>query len=173
MKKLPCKHIFCCKCVTKLTKPVCPICQKIFGTVTGNQPINAHIRHQRVNFHLPGYEKYYTIQIVYSIPDGSQTEEHPTPGKRYQGTTRTAFLPDNEEGRQVLLLLKKAFKQRLTFTIGRSVTSGFDGVVTWNDIHHKTSTHGGPDNYGYPDPNYLQRVRQELEARGTTDEEIV
>eukprot|EP00118_Oscarella_pearsei_P007857 m.39438 g.39438 ORF g.39438 m.39438 type:complete len:746 (+) comp32742_c0_seq1:448-2685(+) len=168
-KILPCKHFVCSACSKKLLKPVCPICQKTFGTVRGNQPIDAQMRCQVVQFCLPGYEQYRTIQIEYKIPSGTQTTEHPTPGKRYQSTTRTAYLPDNTEGRQVLDLLQKAFSQRLTFTIGRSVTTGEDGVVTWNDLHHKTSTQGGPHCYGYPDPNYLQRVRRELEAKGITD----
>ena len=30
------------------------------------------------------------------------------------------------------------------FTVGKSVTSGQENVVTWNDIHHKTSIYGGP-----------------------------
>ena len=36
----------------------------------------------------------------------------------------------------------------------------------WNDIHHKTSTHGGAQGYGYPDPEYLDRVIDDLKARG-------
>ena len=68
---------------------------------------------------------------------------HPNPGRHFTGTSRTAYLPNNTEGKKVLGLLKKAFDARLTFTIGTSVTTGATGMVTWNDIHHKTSTHGG------------------------------
>ena len=102
------------------------------------------MNHRILDSSLPGYESHKTIQIIYDIPDGVQTDEHPTPGKKYCGTTRNAFLPDNKEGREVYHLLKKAFERRLTFTIGRSVTTGHDGVVTWNDIHHKTRQTGGP-----------------------------
>jgi len=69
-------------------------------------------------------------------------EDHPNPGERYTGTTRTAYLPDNPEGRQVLQLLKRAFEARLIFTIGTSSTSGKENVVIWNDIHHKTKPSG-------------------------------
>ena len=31
-----------------------------------------------------------------------QGPEHPNPGRRYHGTIRTAYLPDNAEGREVL-----------------------------------------------------------------------
>ena len=92
---------------------------------------------------LPGYEKHGTIQINYHIPSGRQGKEHPNPGYHFTGTSRTAYLPDSPEGRKVLKLLKKAFDARLIFTIGTSHTSGATDTVVWNDIHHKTSTHGG------------------------------
>ena len=64
-------------------------------------------------------------------------------GQRYSGTTRTAYLPDNNEGRHVLSLLKRAFDARLIFTVGTSHTTGLTNTVVWNDIHHKTNTRGG------------------------------
>ena len=92
---------------------------------------------------LPGYEGCGSITINYHIPSGIQGPNHPNPGKRFTGTSRTAYLPDNKEGREVLALLKKAFECRLVFTVGTSVTSGATDTVVWNDIHHKTSTSGG------------------------------
>ena len=86
-----------------------------------------------------------TIVIYYSFPSGIQGADHPNPGQRYDGTARTAYLPDNREGREVLQLLRKAFDARLVFTVGTSVTTGWSNQVTWNDIHHKTNTHGGPE----------------------------
>ncbi|XP_048110309.1 protein deltex-like isoform X5 [Alosa alosa] len=94
------------------------------------------------------------------------TNKHPKPGKPFLGTHRTAYLPDNREGREVLALLKKAFDQRLIFTVGTSRTSGTDDCVTWNDVHHKTNIHGGAQSFGYPDDDYLKRVRDELKAKG-------
>uniref|UniRef100_A0A672QVX7 E3 ubiquitin-protein ligase n=1 Tax=Sinocyclocheilus grahami TaxID=75366 RepID=A0A672QVX7_SINGR len=92
--------------------------------------------------------------------------EHPNPGNYFHGTSRRAYLPDNREGKEVLALLQRAFDQRLIFTVGTSTTSGLENAVTWNDIHHKINTHGGPQNYGYPDPDYLKRVKDELKAKG-------
>ena len=60
--------------------------------------------------------------------------------------------------------MKIAFDRKLIFTIGRSVTSGQDNVITWNGIHHKTSISGS--SYGYPDATYLERVISELRAFG-------
>lgn len=74
--------------------------------------------------------------------------EHPNPGVSYPGTDRMAYLPDSPEGNRVLGLLRRAFEQRLIFTIGTSMTTGMHNVITWNDIHHKTSLWGGPHWYG-------------------------
>ena len=61
-----------------------------------------------------------------------------------------AYLPDCPEGNKVLTLFRKAFDQRLTFTIGTSMTTGRPNVITWNDIHHKTSCTGGPQLWDTP-----------------------
>ncbi|KAK7116273.1 hypothetical protein V1264_001985 [Littorina saxatilis] len=112
---------------------------------------------------LPGYEGCGTIVIQYYIPSGFQEPCHPCPGRMYGSSQRTAYLPNNKEGNEVLKMLRKAFDYRLVFTIGDSVTTGCTGVITWNDdIHHKTSA------YGYPDPDYLKRVKEELAAKGIT-----
>jgi deltex-like protein len=77
-----------------------------------------------------------------------------------------AFLPNNPEGRELLALLRTAFNRKLVFTVGRSVTTGQDNVVVWNGIHHKTSMYGGATSFGWPDPTYFSRVKEELAAKG-------
>ena len=42
----------------------------------------------------------------------------------YSGTHRTAYLPDTKEGREVLSLLIEAFRRKLTFKVGTSITTG-------------------------------------------------
>ncbi|KAK2902583.1 E3 ubiquitin-protein ligase DTX3L [Channa argus] len=165
---LRCKHSFCKSCLKQafLYKPVCPTCGELYGTLTGTQPKGGTMKVTKTMSSLPGYEKYGTIIIQYYIPSGIQKEVHPNPGQPYEGVSRTAYLPDSSEGRMILKLLKQAFDQRLIFTVGRSTTSGRSNTVTWNDIHHKTSTRGGPTHYGYPDPDYLIRVRDELKVKG-------
>ena len=96
---------------------------------------------------LYNFAGYGTIVIDYSFLSGIQGVEHPNPGQRYEGTHRQAYLPDIREGREVLELLRRAFDARLVFTVGTSTTTGLQNQTTWNDIHHKTTTHGGP--YGY------------------------
>ncbi|NP_612144.1 E3 ubiquitin-protein ligase DTX3L [Homo sapiens] len=167
-KVLPkCKHEFCAPCINKAMsyKPICPTCQTSYGIQKGNQPEGSMVFTVSRDS-LPGYESFGTIVITYSMKAGIQTEEHPNPGKRYPGIQRTAYLPDNKEGRKVLKLLYRAFDQKLIFTVGYSRVLGVSDVITWNDIHHKTSRFGGPEMYGYPDPSYLKRVKEELKAKG-------
>ncbi|XP_060077694.1 uncharacterized protein LOC132557215 [Ylistrum balloti] len=162
-----CHHVLCLPCAKNSfsVKPVCPICNVVYGIVRGVQP-KGHMVEVFEKESLPGFDGRGTIHIFYSFVDGKQDAEHPHPGKRYRGTRREAFLPDNKEGQKVHRLLRKSFEQKLTFTIGISRTTGREDVVTWNDVHHKTRTHGGPERFGYPDPSYLRRVEEELAAKG-------
>ena len=144
-----CQHKFCTSCIDQALKVNnrCPVCKAPCGALRGNQPrgtMNSRFDHYT---HLPGYERYGTIIINYHFPSGIQTAEHPNPGQRYSGADRVAYLPDSPEGREVLQLLRKAFDARLVFTVGTSVMSGLSNQTTWNDVHHKTSTHGGPTKY--------------------------
>ena len=98
-----------------------------------------------------GFEDDGTWEIIYNMCG-------------LKGGYRVAFLPDTKEGRIKLALLVVAFERKLTFTIGRSLTTGHPNSVIWAGIHHKTSTKPGP--YGYPDQSYFLRVREELLERG-------
>eukprot|EP01105_Mastigella_eilhardi_P014205 TRINITY_DN3234_c0_g2_i1.p2 TRINITY_DN3234_c0_g2~~TRINITY_DN3234_c0_g2_i1.p2 ORF type:complete len:127 (-),score=16.79 TRINITY_DN3234_c0_g2_i1:48-428(-) len=117
---------------------------------------------------LPGYEGYGTITISYRLKSGTQGPQHYHPGMHYEGTSRTAYLPDCPEGRKVLHLLQVAWDRRLLFTVGRSITNETENCVVWNGIHHKTQTQGGEVEHGYPDPTYLSRVTEELASVGVT-----
>ncbi|XP_027318027.3 E3 ubiquitin-protein ligase DTX3L [Anas platyrhynchos] len=162
-----CKHAFCRVCITKAMtyKKTCPVCNTVYGPMQGNQP-EGEMSFQFTPACLPGYPNCGTIVIHYDMKGGIQTKDHPNPGAPYKAVFRTAYLPNNKEGQEILQLLKRAFQQKLIFTVGQSRTTGLQGVITWNDIHHKTSIYGGPTNFGYPDPDYLKRVRSELKARG-------
>jgi len=156
-------HYFHYDCISKWfqTKPRCPSCSQFYGEEQGIMPYGSEMTITRSQTSLPGYEDCGCIEIYYSMPSG--TQECGTP---FYGTSRRAFLPDNKQGNQVLSLLKRAFRNRVTFTIGQSVTTGMDNCVIWNGIHHKTNPTGGPSRFGYPDPTYLNRVTMELAAKG-------
>lgn len=170
-RKLACGHVFCGQCIDDCfkVKPVCPSCGSIQGVITGDQPPGGMIRRES-SYPLPGYS-CKTIAIDYDIYDGYQGKEHPNPGKFFKGIKRTAYLPNTKQGRLIADLLKVAFDRRLVFTIGHSRTTGEEGVVTWNDIHHKTSTQRGHQ-FGYPDEGYLDRVMDELKVKGITEKDI-
>lgn len=130
----------------------CPICSTIFGHMTGDQPEGKMTHNVDKNLRCSGYNTP-TIVINYNMYAGKRN------GKNYPGTTRTAYLPDTPEGREVFELLKEAFERKLVFTVGRSVTTGLDNQIVWNGIHHKTCTSGGSASFGYPDPTYFTRVK--------------
>ncbi|KAM6969879.1 putative E3 ubiquitin-protein ligase DTX2 isoform 2-T2 [Aplochiton taeniatus] len=149
----------------------CPSCKTIYGEKTGTQP-KGKMEIYSICQSLPGHPDCGTIQIIYSIPPGVQGPEHPNPGQPYscRGFPRFCFLPDNEKGRKVLELLKKAWTRRLIFTVGTSSTTGEPDTVVWNEIHHKTEMMSNISGHGYPDPNYLDNVLSELASQGVTED---
>ena len=140
----------------------CPNCSKIYGILIGDQPPGSMSAHISYNFHCSGFEDCDTIVIKYDFPSGSE----------YSGTYRTAFLPNNKEGKEILGLLKVCFDRKLTFTVGTSVTTGVTNTTEWNGVHHKTNLYGGSTNFGYPDNTYFNRVKQELAAKGVVQDNI-
>jgi len=169
-----CKHIFHKHCLAKCYKGfiICPSCGLIYGTRKGTQPPGTMQISKLPPGKAPlsGYENIGTIKINYAFSNGIQSQKHPNPGKHFSGTRRTAYLPDNKEGNDLLKLFKIAFDRKLIFRIGTSVTTGEENTVVWNGIHMKTSLSGGPTNFGYPDDTYFDRVKEELKDFGVTDE---
>ena len=140
----------------------CPNCSLIYGILIGDQPdgtMNAYISDYT---HCCGYENEGTIIIDYHFPNG----------KKYSGTSRTAYLPNNKEGKEILGLLKVSFDRKLTFTVGTSVTTGARNTTVWNGIHHKTNLSGGSTYFGYPDATYFNRIKEELAAKGVIQDNI-
>ncbi|KAL7470393.1 hypothetical protein ACHAXS_010614 [Conticribra weissflogii] len=115
----------------------------------------------RENALCPGFEPARTIKITYRIPSGIQTSHHPHPGRHHGGTTRTAYLPNNDEGIRLLQRLRYAWTQGLIFTVGYSVTYRRGDCVTWATIPHKTRLDGG--DYGFPDPFYVDHCNKVLD----------
>jgi len=167
-----CAHVFHQTCIVHCYKHDqaflrCPCCPLIYGTRMGNMPKGTMtvLKSAKGTTPLSGFD-CGTITITYSFESGTQGPEHRNPGAPYTGTSRTCYLPDNKEGNEVLRLLDIAFKRRLTFTVGMSVTSGADNTVVWNGVHHKTATSGGTTSYGWPDQTYFSRVKAELKDLG-------
>lgn len=159
-------------CADKWLYIQCPVCMTIYGEKRGNQPAGS-MDWTILHYSLPGHPNTWTIQITYNIASGIQGPEHPNPGRPYYavGFPRVCYIPDTEKGRKVLKLLRIAFERRLVFTVGRSVTTGLEDVVTWNEIHHKTEPGLSHNGHGYPDLEYLDHCLEELAAHGVTDPE--
>lgn len=174
-----CKHAFHASCLQAMYDSgpkdgslQCPTCKAIHGIKHGNQPEDGVMDVTYSQRSLPGHADCGMITIIYDFCSGIQGPEHPNPGKTYsaRGFPRTCYLPDNEKGKKVLKLLRKAWKRRLIFTIGTSSTTGEDGTVVWNEIHHKTEPFSNHMGHGFPDPNYLDNVLAELAAQGVKDD---
>lgn len=72
--KLDCNHEFCKSCLTQSFtkhKKACPVCGKIFGEITGNQP-PGEISFEREGRSLPGHEDCGTIIVKYKFKSGKQ-----------------------------------------------------------------------------------------------------
>uniref|UniRef100_A0A8C5WTT3 E3 ubiquitin-protein ligase n=1 Tax=Laticauda laticaudata TaxID=8630 RepID=A0A8C5WTT3_LATLA len=69
-----CKHAFCASCIgTAMNyKPVCPVCNVVYGNIKGNQPPGKMDVHKTRNS-LPGHQNSGTITINYHIFGGIQT----------------------------------------------------------------------------------------------------
>lgn len=57
------------------------------------------------------------IVITYAFQGGKQGPEHPNPGQSYSGTSRTCYLPQNEDGEKLLKLLQISWNRKLTFRV--------------------------------------------------------
>lgn len=144
-----------CGYVNRLRPHICKLTSFIhvesnFCELWSAKSVSARSKDWAVRFHLCRWWSLPSIHIRMTVDISRESstvclqEEHPQPGQQYEGVSRTAYLPDSPEGKEIVKLLKRAFDQRLIFTVGQSTTSGRNNTVTWNDIHHKTSTHGGP-----------------------------
>ena len=106
-----------------------------------------------------------TLQLFFDIPPGMQQAYHPCPGVPHDGSQRVAYLPDNAEGRHLLVRMKIAFLRGFTFKVGRSLTTNRDHQVSWDKISHRTNLIAG-GRYGFPDESYIPRTHAELDRLG-------
>ena len=155
-------HLECIEMCHSRTHLKCPICGIIYGIMTGDMPEGTMsvIRYPPEALTLEGYPNLPCYEIIYTMNSGTRDRI------QFPGTTRHAFLPCNDEGKEILRLLIIAFERKLTFTIGTSVTTGRTNQIVWNGIHHKTSVEGGPAFFGFPDDTYFLRIKEELAAKG-------
>lgn len=164
--KLTCEHIYHRGCLERWFKQKrkCPQCQAQFGKITGNQPRIGTMSWRCEDFRLPGYEEAQsmvgTYVIEFEFP--SCTDETGTP---FDGRKLRGYLPANCVGTVLLELFKVAFRRRIMFGLGTSMSFG-TFRPTFN-IHLKTNSRMGGE-HGYPDDCYFKRSLEELRSNGVT-----
>lgn len=137
-------------------KPECPNCKRLYST-RGVQPSGFMDVFSR-------RPQWIAIQVDFR--GGVQGPRQPSPGANYTGTARHLYYPNTDEGREGVALIKKAFLRGVLFVVGTSVTTGASNTVIFGGIHLKTATTGGPTNHGYPDKDWLLRLKSECMTNG-------
>jgi len=162
-----CGHTFHRACLAPALQvhPRCPVCRQCpSGTARGHSPSGDLLITRTFAFRCAGFgDTTRSIVLTYRLRPGVQKAYHPNPGQRYEGTTRIAYLPENQDGESLLKRLEYAWTRGLTFDVGKSLTTGRESVITWASIHHKTSS-SGSSVHGFPDPRYFINCNEELDT---------
>lgn len=96
----------------------CAVCETIYGKRIGEMPPGT-MTWRTTNHNLPGYEGNQTIEFRYDMPSGAKPD-----GTKYSGTRRVGYLPASPRGMVIFKMMVEAFKRRLTFLVGTSLTTG-------------------------------------------------
>ncbi|KAL9184190.1 hypothetical protein ACHAXT_002276 [Thalassiosira profunda] len=162
-----CNHIFHDDCIQRALKSKlqCPVCRDPLGVRQGMSPSGWMKSYVQPLATCAGFPEG-SIVIEYNLPAGTQTEYHSNPGVRHAAKFARAYLPLTMDGKDLLRRLKYAFMHGLTFSVGTSVTSGRNNVITWASVHHKTSRDGSMSRHGFPDASYFTNCHGELDNLG-------
>jgi len=157
-----CGHLFHRLCVASwfAQKQTCPMCNVQVGKITGCQPKHATMQWYIDTGGIAASEVDTYIVVRFYFPDGKDDQ-----GQRYHGRHDIGFLHDNVEGRVLLEMFKVAFRRRVMYGLGISMTNQ-RYKPTFN-VHLKTTRKDkGPAGHGYPDEDYFNRTYDTLEANG-------
>jgi len=174
------EHFFHTECIARYLAPKrkCAYCGVIYGVEIGTQPDGT--MSVRFDKHLDVESSKYgkenkgkgSFTITHRFAAGIQGSKHPNPGKPYGARTEYLYLPGGAQGIECLGLLREAWKRKLLYTIGHSVTLNASDRIVFGGVHFKTNRHGGVENYGWPDKTYFARVKDELKTKGITVDDI-
>jgi deltex-like protein len=167
--QLQCGHLYHKDCIQHWfqNKKKCPTCQHGFGKMTGSQPRVGFMSWRYINGALPGHEETKeTIVVHFNFPKG--VDDH---GVEYQGRGNKCFLPASNEGFMLLELFKVAFRRRVMYGLGESLSRNVYRP-TFN-IHIKTNRKRGVEGHGYPDASYFSRALEELRDNGVTISDLL
>jgi hypothetical protein len=127
-----CHHVFHTDCIQRAfeSAPRCPICRHPIGAPQGKSPPGT-MAVSIIPSRCSGFQCDGSFCITYHVPAGYQRSYHDNPGRKHGGKCAMAYLPHNEEGKDVLKRLQFAFKHGLTFTVGTSLTTGLVDQCVW------------------------------------------
>ncbi|XP_073542235.1 E3 ubiquitin-protein ligase DTX4-like [Phyllobates terribilis] len=167
-----CSHSYHVRCLGPLYKNGtlrCPTCQTLYGVKIGSQPPGKMTFHV-IPHSLPGYPDCEAIRIVYYIAPGLQGPGQPHPGMKFTAPDFPlhCYLPNIKKGREVLLLLIKAWESRLLFPLLPSCVPGVPDSVSISRIPLKTEFGSNVTGKGFPDSRYLDRVLHQLQDWGVS-----
>eukprot|EP00928_Gymnodinium_smaydae_P043347 TRINITY_DN29063_c0_g1_i1.p1 TRINITY_DN29063_c0_g1~~TRINITY_DN29063_c0_g1_i1.p1 ORF type:complete len:653 (+),score=115.54 TRINITY_DN29063_c0_g1_i1:268-1959(+) len=156
-----CGHQFHSPCLKQWFQKIarCPVCNDACGKLLGSGPKVGTLSWKQIDTQLPGFSRWNTIQLCMMFPPGIDDD-----GQSYLGRSEVAYLPNNEQGKMLLRLFIVAFKRRLLFGLGHSLSRGTRMPIF--NIHLKTRVLGGAARHGYPDDSYIDRTFQELSGYG-------
>ncbi|XP_075697999.1 E3 ubiquitin-protein ligase DTX4-like [Rhinoderma darwinii] len=167
-----CAHAYHVRCLAPLYKDGtlrCPTCQTLYGVKIGSQPPG------KMTFHviphcLPGYPDCETIHIIYHIAPGVQGPGQPHPGMKFTAPDFPlhCYLPNTKRGREVLLLLIKAWESRLLFPVIPSRVPGVLDSVSISRFPLKTEFGSNVTGKGFPDTRYLDSILRQLQDWGVS-----
>lgn len=130
-----CGHAFHWRCLKASSgcPPECNTCRKplLSAVMKGKMPSGTMTVSSKSHSFQDGDEEDI-LEILYSFKPGVQRPYHNNPGKLFDGTEFSAFLPGNDEGKRLLSRLKRAFAQGLTFDV-------VDDTISWAEIPHCSS----------------------------------
>lgn len=159
-----CGHRFHLSCIQAAIESdrQCPTC-RAWVESHGNMPSSSMVIKRSPNIHCRGFGDVGSIVVEYKLPFSVQKVFHSNPGPTRGGRPcRTvAYLPDNDDGLQLLKRLQVAFSRGLTFYVGPEIEYQHTKMkpLIWA-ISHKTA------GFHFPDPTCFANCHKELDALG-------
>ena len=127
-----CNHVFHSSCIREAfkSKPQCPVCRIPVGAGPQGKSPSGTMTVSSNPIRCSGFQ-CDTLVISHNIPAAIQLKYHDNPGVIHGSRVAIAYLPNNQEGRDLLKRLKYSFKHGLSFTVGASMTTRLANQCTW------------------------------------------
>jgi hypothetical protein len=139
-------HRCCADLAMKPTGGACPGCRSKEAFPPGKCPSGVMTVHFTKEKRADVFTSSGTYVVTYEVFDGVQELHHVSPGKRFEGAKLRTYVPQSEQGDELLKRLKWAWMNGLMFTIG--MTAGDTDHITLK-LRTLRTTIDGCDSKGY------------------------